>query len=445
MIKIKLQERRTISASEDLVDSLSNFYKSNYLKLVEIYLKYKNDKKIQDLKKAEKDPKTTKGSDIYKIALNKLKSEYGDLMRMRSPISPDDFKKQIQSNFQKKVIYEIASLPNNNIIPHIVKQDTALKAFKSAQIDFEEITGRIQDYLGGTRKKDIKIYLELSSEQKNYHGLTDFDAMSISVNYDVNLFKKVLFFERDIPEFFAEIDKQLTLTKRSVYHEIQHLFVAIVKDITGFSTYGSGPRSTSQGDLPDSDPEEVQTYAQNSVTLFNEMIDELELESKQIKPVKDILLKNILNSNLSSQERVLFKTLKQDVVKKYTNHIRNNLNNIKSFNEKFYNYALQILFSSVKGDDSSIDRLTIPISQRYKQNMQENNIMDKIKVILTESQISKEYTKEEIRKIIRDEFEKLLKDKETRKEMSKITKEFVKKFYRELSQNSTYVVDRIDV
>ena len=43
------------------------------------------------------------------------------------------------------------------------------------------------------------------------------------------------------------------------------------------------------------------------------------------------------------------------------------------------------------------------------------------------------------------ESQKLLRDKETRKEIAKITKEFVKKFYRELSQNSTYVVDKIDV
>ena len=72
--------------------------------------------------------------------------------------------------------------------------------------------------------------------------------------------------------------------------------------------------------------------------------------------------------------------------------------------------------------------------------------MDKIKVILKEgSLINEEMSKDELRKIIRDEFEKLLKDKENRKEIAKIMKEFVKKFYRELSFSSTHVIDQIDV
>ena len=73
--------------------------------------------------------------------------------------------------------------------------------------------------------------------------------------------------------------------------------------------------------------------------------------------------------------------------------------------------------------------------------------MDKIKIVLVEGNqlISENLTKEEIRKLVHDELEKLLKNKEVKKDFAKITKEFVKKFYRELSMNSTYVVDRIDV
>ena len=69
----------------------------------------------------------------------------------------------------------------------------------------------------------------------------------------------------------------------------------------------------------------------------------------------------------------------------------------------------------------------------------------KINVLLTEEKVLTEnLTKEEIRKIVRDELEKLLKKTETKKDIAKITKEFVKKFYRELSMNSSYVVDRIE-
>jgi hypothetical protein len=39
----------------------------------------------------------------------------------------------------------------------------------------------------------------------------------------------------------------------------------------------------------------------------------------------------------------------------------------------------------------------------------------------------------------------MLRDKETKKEIAKITKEFMKKFYRELSFSSTHVIDQVDV
>ena len=72
--------------------------------------------------------------------------------------------------------------------------------------------------------------------------------------------------------------------------------------------------------------------------------------------------------------------------------------------------------------------------------------MNKIKIHLSENKqiLAENLTKEEIRKLVRDELEKMLKNKETKKEIAQITKDFVKKFYRELSLNSSYVVDRID-
>jgi uncharacterized membrane protein YheB (UPF0754 family) len=95
---------------------------------------------------------------------------------------------------------------------------------------------------------------------------------------------------------------------------------------------------------------------------------------------------------------------------------------------ELYNYAVKALYTSVS------------------EQLQENIIMNKIKIQLKENVVLAEnLTKEEIRKLVRDELEKMLKDKEIKKDIAKITKEFVKKFYRELSMNSTYVVDRIDV
>ena len=154
---------------------------------------------------------------------------------------------------------------------------------------------------------------------------------------------------------------------------------------------------------------------------------------------------NKLEKLKKRQEQEIYKNLEQDIVKKYFNLINKNLESIKSFNPKFYTYALQILFSSVRSG-SSVDPLSVPLTQRYNKNLQENVVMNKINIVLKENQlISENISKEEIRQIIRDELEKLLKKTETKKDIAKITKEFVKKFYRELSFNSTHVIDQIEV
>jgi len=80
--------------------------------------------------------------------------------------------------------------------------------------------------------------------------------------------------------------------------------------------------------------------------------------------------------------------------------------------------------------------------------MIKNNIAkdNKIKVTLTESStLTENITKDEIRKIVRDELEKLLRDKENKKEIADITRKMLKKLYRELSFNSTHIIDQLDV
>jgi hypothetical protein len=417
MIKVKLQERRTISVSDDLVDGISNFYKLNYLKLVEIFLVHNN----------KKESKNKKGTNLYKIALDRFKEQYSDLLVGKSPISAADFKSNLDSDLSQKIIYEIASLPSEKIIPHILKQETAVNAFKSAGMGQKRATKAMQAYLDSTGFKDIKMLLELSRKEDKYHGIMDYESMSISVNYNVEPFEGLVF-QSNVEELFKTIDKELSLTKRTVYHEFQHLFVNIVRQATGLSSYGAAPRATSLGATPNDNPNEIQTYAQNSVTLFNDMINILNIEPEQLPFAKKVLLKKLVGSQLSAEEKQLYKELEQQNIKTYMNNIKDNLETIKTYNPKFYNYALSILYTSVN------------------DQLQENIIMNKIKVILKESTIlTEELTKEEIRKLVRDEFEKMLKDKDAKKEIAKITKEFVKKFYRELSFSSTHVIDQIDV
>ena len=434
MIKIKLQERQTISTSEGLVDALTNQYNKNILKLVSLFLEHKYNKTNKE---------------IYLNTLDSLKEKYPSYFQDQLKTGEKDFISKL-SNTEEPPAYTIARVSIDTIIPNILAGNTTQKALISARMDEEEAGDQIHAYFKQRGFKYIDFDLEFNSsaeEEKNWGGFMNYKLMTISVMYPTDVFKTTLFYKKDIQKFIDSVDGLVNDTKRIVYHELQHLFVDVIQKITGFDRYGNAPRSRENGELPQNNPQEIQTYAQDSVTTFNQMIKELDVEPGQLKAVKGILLKKILNSSLSPEEENLYKSLNQSIVKKYVSEIKNKFELIKSYNQKFYNYALEILFSSARNDREEIDPLSRPLLQRYKQELQENIVMDKIKIILSENKklLSEELTKEEMRRLIRDEFEKLLKDKETRKEIAKITKEFVKKFYRELSFSSTHIIDQVDV
>lgn len=428
MIKIKLQERQTVSANQELTDVLTEHYIKNFLKLVERFLKYKHEKTKKD---------------SYLETLNQIKEKYANYFGQDLSIGKSDFIDKLNKSGEK-ISYVIARFPVDKIIPHILTGDTVQKALISARMDEEEATDQIQAYFKQKDFKHVDFDLEISEPEEKFGGLMDYRFVTISIIYPDELFKKILFHKKDIDQFINDVEHEVLDTKRKVYHELQHFSVDVIQKITGFNKYGLAPQQASRGNLPNNDSREVQTYAQEAVTIFNDMIKNLKIKPKQIQATKNTLLKKILKSSLSPEEEKLLQTLDQDIIKKHIKLISLALEEIKQYDIKFYNYALEILFSSVRDDKQTIDPLTVPISQRYDKKLKEDIIMDKIKIALIESQISKEFTKEEIRKLIRDEFEKLLKDKENKKEIAKITKEFVKKFYRELSQNSAYVVDRIE-
>jgi hypothetical protein len=366
-VSLRLQERKTISTSNILVDYTSNLYKTNYLKLIQIFLNHKlSNKKL-------------KNSSLYKEALDRLEVKYADLLSGKSPISDVNFKNKLKKNLSKKTIYEIASIPNNKIAPYVLQSDTALNAFKSAGLNEEDVGQEISTYLDERSKGDIKLYLELSLSGEDFHGEMDFRSMSISVNYNSDIFKTVLFFESDIKKFFNKIEEELVLTKRTVYHEFQHLFANIVQGVTGYGTYGSGPRSTTMGEIPQNDPEEVGTYAQNIVTLFNEMVDILskqkEMSEEELENIKLALLKKLSNSPLSSEQKKIFDGINKTNIKKHIEMIERSLKIIKSFNKKFYNYTLDILFSSVRGGIVKVDPLTLPLSQRYGRQIDDGEAL----------------------------------------------------------------------
>lgn len=53
--------------------------------------------------------------------------------------------------------------------------------------------------------------------------------------------------------------------------------------------------------------------------------------------------------------------------------------------------------------------------------------------------------KSDIKKMIEDEFEKLMKKKDTKDKMAELTKKVMKKLYRDLSLQHPYIIDRIKV
>jgi hypothetical protein len=139
-----------------------------------------------------------------------------------------------------------------------------------------------------------------------------------------------------------------------------------------------------------------------------------------------ILIKLFADSKLTDEEKMFAKTNKLNSYVMPSELLRT----IKSSSggQELYKYALKILYTSVS------------------EQLQENVIMNKIKIVLKENKVlSESLTKEEIRKLVRDELEKLLNNKEIKKEIGEISKNLLKKLYRELSVNSTYVVDRIDI
>lgn len=51
--------------------------------------------------------------------------------------------------------------------------------------------------------------------------------------------------------------------------------------------------------------------------------------------------------------------------------------------------------------------------------------------------------KDELKKMVQDELKKVLKDKDVQNQIGDISKEILKKLYKDLSFHNTYVIDRV--
>jgi len=74
--------------------------------------------------------------------------------------------------------------------------------------------------------------------------------------------------------------------------------------------------------------------------------------------------------------------------------------------------------------------------------------LDGIGVQSVEEKLNEELTRQDktdVKKMVKDELEKLLKKKEMKDQISELTKKILKKLYRDLSLEHPYIIDRIKI
>jgi hypothetical protein len=458
MIRIRLQESRTLPVSRDLVSALEGIYKKAFLKLAEVYI-------LDEMNDADRRQRS-----FYSELLSRFYKEFPDIKDSAIPLDKDYLYSLIRSmgapdKTERGV--QITEIPVESILSILQKdKGNPLKKFLKNKISPKDAAQKVREYFQDRGVESLGVNIELqktaekrSRDEETYAGLYIADLGVITIAFEAAFFAGSIITNRDgrririSPRLGVDSGKraetiidylkdELRELPVSIRHELQHFYQSLFSKVFGKAdfTVGLPPQQVLKragkyaGEEHHMVPIEMQTDIQDEIDKFHMDLNVFKEDNKTLlkrqpelaKALMKVMIKIFSNSSLSDQEKSFVSKYKLD---SYIMDGSSLFRDIKSSDKsgELYKYALRTLYSSVG------------------ELLKEEIIMDKIKVVLTESQASKEFTKEEIRKIIRDEFEKLIKDKETRKEMSKITKEFVKKFYRELSQNSTYVVDRIDV
>lgn len=428
MIKIKLTEARTLPVPENLVDQITRVYRAAYIKLVVDFINNKLDSDID-----------TRLRDKYDEVLEHVQTKYSkELADAESGSVGFISDLDIDSVIQNGEIIE--SIPVEQFIMALLSWPE-LQTYVRGRIKPASLKTRLKSYFKNKGVDDIQFIIDFGTRgttlKKDYAGLykSDVDEIHITFNASYFLPEEDEYSERNTSSRILSIknvETELEDTRISIRHELQHLFQNVMSTVlkTGDWNIGLPPRDVVAGAVSDEEehymiPIEMQTDIQDEVDKFVSSINAFKEKNAKLSAIFPqaikILAKLFTDSNLTSDE--------QSFAKKYrlnTYVISNDLfRDIKSKDKsgKLYKYAMQILYAAIKKDMPSLDKLTIPLSQRYdrkNKKLKEDIIMDKIKVVLKESNlINEQLSKEELRKIIRDEFEKLLKDKDSKKKLPK--------------------------
>jgi hypothetical protein len=480
MIKIKinnkaLQEARTIPVSRYLVDQLSGLYKKAFLKLVEVYI-------IDEISSADR-----AGKKFLNELLQKLYEKHPDIKSSSIPIDKN-FLYDLLAKMNRPNKFDrhkqISEIPVD-VLLQIIKSDPAdpLKKFVGGKMDTRTAVNRIKKYFQEREIDSLSIGVELQKtaqannynttaepgdEVETYAGLYFAESGTVSITFEAGFFTGTIITDDNgrrnrisprlspaagkRPETIIDyLEDELRELSVSVRHELQHFYQSLFSKVFGVADFRAGlpPRQVVKrhlaGDTLDphfSDPVEMQTDIQDEVdkfttgldSLMNQYGDQLANQPELVKNIKKTMVKIFTGSSLNDTERDIEKTYK---LYRYVEPSKL-LRDIKSVDKsgELYRYALRVLNNSV--------------ADIFTEGLDTNNIMkidnkNKITVLLSEnSTLVENMSKDEIRKIVRDELEKLLRDKENKKEIADITKKMLKKLYRELSFNSTHIIDQLE-
>lgn len=480
MIKIKinnkaLQEARTIPVSRYLVDQLSGLYKKAFLKLVEVYI-------IDEISSADR-----AGKKFLNELLQKLYEKHPDIKSSSIPIDKN-FLYDLLAKMNRPNKFDrhkqISEIPVD-VLLQIIKSDPAdpLKKFVGGKMDTRTAVNRIKKYFQEREIDSLSIGVELQKtaqannynttaepgdEVETYAGLYFAESGTVSITFEAGFFTGTIITDDNgrrnrvsprlspaagkRPETIIDyLEDELRELSVSVRHELQHFYQSLFSKVFGVADFRAGlpPRQVVKrhlaGDTLDphfSDPVEMQTDIQDEVdkfttgldSLMNQYGDQLANQPELVKNIKKTMVKIFTGSSLNDTERDIEKTYK---LYRYVEASKL-LRDIKSVDKsgELYRYALRVLNNSV--------------ADIFTEGLDTNNIMkidnkNKITVLLSEnSTLVENMSKDEIRKIVRDELEKLLRDKENKKEIADITKKMLKKLYRELSFNSTHIIDQLE-
>jgi hypothetical protein len=475
MIKIKINEARTIPVSRYLVDQLSGLYKKAFLKLVEVYI-------IDEISSADR-----AGKKFLNELLQKLYEKHPDIKSSSIPIDKN-FLYDLLAKMNRPNKFDrhkqISEIPVD-VLLQIIKSDPAdpLKKFVGGKMDTRTAVNRIKKYFQEREIDSLSIGVELQKtaqannynttaepgdEVETYAGLYFAESGTVSITFEAGFFTGTIITDDNgrrnrisprlspaagkRPETIIDyLEDELRELSVSVRHELQHFYQSLFSKVFGVADFRAGlpPRQVVKrhlaGDTLDphfSDPVEMQTDIQDEVdkfttgldSLMNQYGDQLANQPELVKNIKKTMVKIFTGSSLNDTERDIEKTYK---LYRYVEPSKL-LRDIKSVDKsgELYRYALRVLNNSV--------------ADIFTEGLDTNNIMkidnkNKITVLLSEnSTLVENMSKDEIRKIVRDELEKLLRDKENKKEIADITKKMLKKLYRELSFNSTHIIDQLE-